>query len=391
MSDFTSQTLLGIFQSLDSKDLVKNSRVNQRWRDIIINNKPLWQFVYLPQKFFGWDSQILDLFDRRSGSCLKEVFIHSILLDSTEKSPIQPMIKTLQRSSHSLKVFYISFDCLWDPQDSSLLSDLVWTLPNLIDFRVCHTRSLPRVSLDKSILPVTGGDVEIQDSTYLNVLWMMNWERAFELANWERRFEARLPLLKSISSLSISNELFPEEWRKILEPCSKNLKHLNMTVWDEGKKDTPVELSKLEVLEINVYKSFPMWLICPQNCTLVLKRKSQNSRSSIPGELPSFSRVWLETFAGWENLTARCPELEELRIDLDYLGVNAANDLVAILNERKHSVEAEIKVDGVKMVPLKRLIIPFQCHTNAVLPELRVLVEEVINEVNTPKLLKVKV
>lgn len=141
----------------------------------------------------------------------------------------------------------------------------------------------------------------------------------------------------------------------MLQLPSQTLKHLYLNISSSGKR-THVQIINfphLKVLEMDCHSStsFPSWITIPPTSMLILTR-----RSILLSGLPSVSRLWCETFKGCNNLTNRCPLLEELRLVDPGPEQIEMKWLSPLLSMRKQNVDKKLEVDGVRMQPLKRLI-----------------------------------
>ena len=171
------------------------------------------------------------------------------------------------------------------------------------------------------------------------------------------------------------------------------LKHLYLDLPEEKKVAEVLEFPLLECLE--TYSGmlffrdgpfFPPWIKVPITSIVIC---------DCITELPSVSSIWLKTKDMPSDLGSRAPRLEELRIDFResasskfFLPVrraansnsrNPVNPVVALLDQRKKNVEELLVVEGVRMIPLKRLGICFESFSAKQIDEMRGLVEEVFD------------
>jgi len=65
--------------------------------------------------------------------------------------------------------------------------------------------------------------------------------------------------------------------------------------------------------------------------------------------------------------------------------------LLALLRARKQNVESGLEVEGVRMEPLKKLIVPFENISSEALEECRGLVGEVVDWYSEPAIWEVEV
>ena len=84
------------------------------------------------------------------------------------------------------------------------------------------------------------------------------------------------------------------------------------------------------------------------------------------------------------NLGKCCPSLRELRITgkLDDWDRRA---ILEVLQEREKQIAIGFEVAGVKMVPLKRIVLPIKYCNGGFLDEVRALVEQVVDLAEIPK------
>jgi len=69
-----SELLFVAFKWLDGNRVFKIRVVCKQWLDIIDENRAFWQFLVLEKKGdLKWNESVLELFDGKSGSALKEV------------------------------------------------------------------------------------------------------------------------------------------------------------------------------------------------------------------------------------------------------------------------------------------------------------------------------
>lgn len=79
ISGLTPEILLSIFSDLDSTQLVISRRACQKWLEIINFNKSLWQKLSWAQRQHESLVNVVEMFDERSASTLREASIHSKL------------------------------------------------------------------------------------------------------------------------------------------------------------------------------------------------------------------------------------------------------------------------------------------------------------------------
>lgn len=365
MDDLSSEILLSIFKNLNSVEMINVMPVCRKWLGIIDDNKSLWRRLILPYKENGWNPvPPLTIFDQKSESGLKQVTMKMKRLSDAELTAFREL---LERSKGTLEIIKIG-NCF-----NPFLIDLSWKCSNLIDFRIVNSNKM-RIELL--------GDLESEGdgSSKLKILWLP--ERCDIL------FTSHLLLLVNLVSLSVGGYLKFEIWRRILEVCGGNLKHLKMAVDlpDQTLQILPIELPRLKALDYDC-RTFtrladrtPYWLQAPLISFL-------RTNESFPPS-PCVSTLSHTGHPEMNQIENNYPVLVELmqtvrrgsifRPDTDW------DMLLTILQCRKINVETGMEVDGVKMILLKRVVV-FIANwsgqridvTEAKLAQLRLLVDEV--------------
>jgi len=150
-------------------------------------------------------------------------------------------------------------------------------------------------------------------------------------------------LFQTLSSLAVEQPLTHEGRRKILEPSSGTLKHLNIAIVpQEDVSINPLRLPSLQVLE-----------------------------------LEELSEIQLLFLLGWEQINSNCPCLRVLRLSGPELLGGA--ELLLALQARDKSRKAGLEIDGMKIEPLKRLVINFEGYKPEQLKQSRELVAGVVD------------
>ena len=113
----------------------------------------------------------------------------------------------------------------------------------------------------------------------------------------------------------------------------------------------PLDFLLLEVLELDAYSNpFPAWMRIPSTLKFFTETLHSN--------MPSISELWLPFSAHWERSTDSCPLLEVLRFEAeDSLDPET---LPQLLSDRRQDVRSGLETEGVEVVDLRRLIIPFE-------------------------------
>lgn len=384
MNRLSSELLLNTFKALDdNREIVKARLCCRAWSEIINENRQLWRKIDLLDIHDRWELIVLDLFDKRSQSTLVEINLRSSLLSA---SKVSHLIQVLSRSKETLKTLRLtnSFPTMpkrygepmltWLKEINEYhrlrteLSGLSSKLPHLQDSRLTSASpgSKTNVSIHKTNSRAKGR------SGCFQVLWATSYKDLLTS-------HLHLHLLDNLSSFSIATSE-SVNWSKILGPCSRGLKHLSISValGDEG---SPIlQLPSLEVLELRGGQ--PSWMITPLTCLVIL------NGTSIPVVTPNASHLWVGSLSGWENLAGGSPSLEELRIELVFTSASL-RCAVLLVRQRKGNVEADLEADGIRMRPLKKLIISFNDLKPSELQELRELVEEVVDLATVPELVEV--
>lgn len=300
----------------------------------------------------GCTQKILTLFDRKSQSTLEEV---SLLLPSSEKA----VQRTLLRSRESLRI--LRLDVQHEDQIDSDLATLVYKLPRLEDFRLTDIFEINEGEGIPFVQPR-----RMRKSNCLEILWIWSHSEVLDLNNH---------LFENLTSLSIAWVMGSSDWRKILEPPSKTLKHLDLWMENADEEHYPLAFPNLQVLEIGADPCFPSWMMAiPETSTIILLYNWPLSG------LPSITRLMVQldesTDEDWKDLDIRCPLLKELRVRNEEM--KGVKSTLSFLAKRKRNVEAQVKVDGIQMTPLKTLVVSFKLFEDF-LPQLRELVEELID------------
>lgn len=354
---------------MNSREMVNVMRVQREWLDIIDTNRALWRRLILPEKRSGWSPAIVEQFDRKSHSSLREVSMEVKYIPNGPES----IVRTLEKSKETLRIVRIQ-DVNYDSR--KILSTLSWKLPNLVDCRITDKDQ----RLVRFIQKNPNQDLEDQGSR-LRVLWSP-----------VGKLPLPLPLRQIMTGLvSLSLEYFhrPSEWMQILNEISaETLKHLVLTItilypWEEIEDTTlSIELPNLEVLEtkhVGVNQAFPSWIkLGPSFSSLICY-------NNIYSSIPSVSTLWIRELGVVRRLANSCPELVELRVmEARYLTGQNVSELIAMLKQRRRNVEEGTEIEGVKMVQLKRLLIEFSEVGSSELQEMEHLVEGVLNLSSAP-------
>lgn len=337
-------------------------RVCKEWFEVIEEHKSMWRRVRLPKRELGWNTSHLELFDRKSQSSLVEV---SMDVNLTYEPSNDLFMETLEKSKGTLRtIHFTTSKNYYDVQD---LSDLSWRLPSITDFRVTKS-DLEQVIL---IMP------EVQ--TNLKVLWI-GWSPVL--------FRSHLFLLGNLSSLNLDfwiNGDNDSSVRQILETPSATLKHLKLSFVDV-QEFPPLDFPILQVLQIQYRNGlgqpgYPSWLRIPTSSTLIIHGEIPTSV-----ELPSISKLRVDH--SLSCLANRSPLLTELRI-MKKVGYGSFYGLIKTLRQRKSNADTFKEVDGVRMIPLRCLVVELGRHDPV--QELKRLVDTIVDPKTVSKFIEIEV
>lgn len=368
--------------------MVQVMTICREWLEIIDGNKSLWRGLILPEKQGVWrpyKPSVVELFDRKSGSTLKEV---EMQIDLKSREEVDTFHELLQKSKESLRTLYLKGP---NPNIDALLSHSSWMLPNLSDCRINDGRSFVTLTEIKGMEgnPKTKDSDNFKSSANeLRLLWINN---EFAL---EEVLEQAPHRCSRLVSLSLQARIKPLAIVPILQGSSQTLKHLAINLNHHGgEAQQPAmtfQFPLLQVLEIELWLLiFPSWISIPPTCTVI--SRSQH----VITDLPPTSNLWLDSLQHVEDLAiSRNPNLVGMRIitfDTLFLRKKAIDEFNLMLRERKDNVEAGMEIEGVKMVHLKRLVFPFKHLNQYQLLQLRELVDEVVELTSAERIIEVEV
>jgi len=367
INDFLpSEILIFVFKWLNFEFVVVTRLVCRQWLQVIDESKSFWRIVELLEDSLQGHQSVIKQFDVKSDSTLKEVSIelNDDSDDYTYANSLQKFSTTLKKSSESLHKFCVQVAKQRSEDSNGLLEPLLQTLlpdlPRLEECRVLQEIQRYKVRVKREAAAKrTDGTQE----RHLQILWLPS---LFELPSDHPK------LLKSLRSLQVEKYYRHEEWRRILVQPSKTLRHLSIRIEKgRGERIEPLHFPCLEVLDVlELGNGFPNWMSVP----LKLKLTTGSVYSRMPS---SVSNLWVSHLRNYIYLTFRCPKLEVLRYDGN--GLEAyATDLEQLLLERRDNVEKGLKVEGIKMEPLKRLLIPCDNFALETVGRFRNLVGEVV-------------
>lgn len=302
--------------------------------EIIDEHKSFWRTLHLPEDSLRkWDHSILELFDRKSGSTLKDV---DIGVEVGEEHQAQ-IIRTLKKSKAHLKHLFLK------TKTSIGLEDLLVYFSAVESLRLPRLRDASKVRLRRRPNKRDSREEGSTASSPLKVLW-------YGTNQWILVINS--PKFENSVSLDSGAFLTASEWREFLEGPSRNLKHLKLGFKsrdDEDHSGVPtLYFPSLEVLELYDAGDFPLWLLIPESTKLIAHSGVVN--------IPSISEFWSWTPVSHRNdITNRLPNLDTLCLGY----VCDLKDVVEMLTGRKANFEAGLQVDGVKMEMMKTLVVPF--------------------------------
>lgn len=103
------------------------------------------------------------------------------------------------------------------------------------------------------------------------------------------------------------------------------------------------------------------------------------------------SSLWIEDLRSVKSMSANSPKSQDLKVDLDPSQPLELDPLFDMLNQRKDNVEARLDVDGIKMEPLKKLIVPFDRLAVRDVNKVEGLVEMMVDLALEPKFWEVEI
>lgn len=368
--DLPSDVLLDVFKTLNSQDMVKMERVSRKWYDVIEENKSLWRRLILPSGKHGWDLPIFERFDEKSESGLVEI---SLEVGFEEEEEVIPFVELLEKSKKTLQVISIT-QVLYSDKIDSILSELSWKLPNLVDFRLLDTKH------PLGCILLTGQQKQVDKpqtndgSSRLKVLWLV------ELGTL---FESHPQIFRNLKSLHLVSQVDTEDLRRILESSSKTIKHLSIGTRNLPPLQLPpLELSRLELLQLrsSCGTEYPSWMKIPRSSTIQIHNfNSSPWVSSLSTSEPGLILVMVE----------RCPTLSVLRVIPNVCAWSTGSkwvcdELIPVLRKRNEDAEAGLERNGIRVVKLKTLIIGFKEVGPEAVDQLKGLVKDVVDLNDVP-------
>lgn len=353
--------------------MVKAKRVCKDWQEIIDANSELWKALILPEREDGWGLEPIELFDEKSKSNL-----HQVTMPIRKEIDNEAFIGLLERSKTSLRFLEIGSD---SRVQRKRIGNEVWTFPKLVECKVLDSAKfgsdceLPPLKKEKG-----AAHQDHDDSSPLKVLWI--WD-------WRIPDDSELHHLDNLDSLLTTAVGTSSEWRKVLAKSSRTLQQLCFFLKppeeeEEDAEVTPLEFLQLEFLTVSHYYGsfalpFPAWIEPSSRTTL--------SCSMLQESLPSVSKLWITFLRNLELLHTRLPHLVELRLEIseDDVDPQEQDALLSAVRQRQRNVESRMEVEGVKMLKLKSIILPFKWFKLKVLSGLAWVVDEVVDSATVPE------
>lgn len=355
--------------------MVSARRTCRQYLDVIDGSQRNWRSLILKEVMDDYDPSILDQFDRRSQSTMVEVTFKTLELETKDKNHL---VKSLLRSKYTLQTLNIDDQYGEYHSDENFLP--IEQFPNLVDCRVLNTKRYCSTEVQLKVIEKQSG----KRTKGLQVLW------AFNLPSTDQG----LDFCRNLSSLFVVCGTTSTKWSKLLGRCSRTLKHLGIHIFDPTAfgKVSPLDLTCLEVMELR-YTSpradFLSSFRIASTCKVI-------SRAKIPSRLPSISELWTGScVSDWEPLERFCPSLEILRIDSvgkkGDLGNMDASSLLLSLRRRRENSKAGLEVNGIKMRPIRKLVVPFQKLPSWEAEGLKMEVKELVDSETLPFELEVEI
>lgn len=322
---------------------------------------------------YEWNRNVMERFDERSKSTIQDVFIGFGIqipdeMKGEAKEQLNHDLQVLQRSKTTLERLIISAEniALEDPTE---VFELIKKFPNLKIFKsstrahsvaaLVHSRTRER-SLTKD---------QEADGASLRALWS---------GSAPRDFGAYDAIFNNVASLEIGERYSSLHWRRLLELPSQTLKHLKFYIFDHQETEPSdiktINFPNLQLLEFGTNNAvFPYWFNVPPTLILVLK-----PRNEVPSRLPNIEevRLDLQETNDFSNLGSQCPLLKELRFG-EWLFFSRRDGILSLLRKRAENVEAGFELGGVKMIPLKKVVLSFR--KTKLSRKVKTLVEEVVD------------
>lgn len=349
--------------------MVKTKRVCKDWQEIIDDNSELWKALILPaREDDGWGIEPLKLFDEKSKSNL-----HQVTMPIEKELDNNAFIELLVKSKRSLRFLEIGSE---DRDQRKRITHRVWTFPKLVECKVMDHGNF-RSDLGMPPLKKEGraghqDHDRDSDSSPLKVLWMLEWN----LPN-----DSELYHLDNMVSLLTTAVGTSSEWRKALAKSSRTLQHLCFFLKPSEEEDeevAPLEFPQLQFLTAEPFcgsyvSNFPSWIRPSSRATLSCSMPQESS--------PSVSKLRITFLRNLELLHTRFPHLVELRLALaqDDVDPQEQDDLLSTIRQRQRNAEVGMEVEGVKMLQLETIVLPFKLVKPELLSEMRSLVDEVVD------------
>lgn len=358
ISKLVSEILLLIFLHLDLNQLVVCRRVNKHLLEVIDNNQLLW-------KIFEWIQQdqesfkpALDMFNEKSQSSLRKVLIQD---QHSKKEDLLHLMQVLEKSKKSLEEVTIKVSRYEEihhqvleklTTSSSLRSLVLWEWK----FEWYRIR-FPLARLVPSTSQVKKSPVPHQ----LQLLWIVDG-----IAKMDSKH------LKSFISFALCRSLSSQKGLELIGNFSESLMHLrisfNDNYIDNGSSPVPLFCPNLICLEGWFSSGVSSFFHAPRLRILVLEVVAE------PGDLgvvpPLVEEIWLRSryvslneVEDWNPLLRLCPRLKVLKLMEGFVFYPSNEPLIftgiiEMLETRSKMVRDEKEIDGIKIMPLQKLVLP---------------------------------
>ena len=229
------EALFSIFKCLVSNQVSRLRVVCKSWKEIIDENRPFWQLLVTGRKeSLEWNQSVLNLFDEKSSSTLKEVFLwlktreRVDFLIEEEGVDFSQLLSTLQKSKKTPQRLFLS---RLNVDGIRLSERFIPHLPefaSLIDLRLCKSMNVHLSRLSQSPERVAGE----QSSSPLRILWTATLPGSTQFQS---------DICQNLSFLVLENARSHSDWRRILSRPAQTLKHLSLELRGSSEGIVPLQ------------------------------------------------------------------------------------------------------------------------------------------------------
>lgn len=280
------------------------------------------------------------------------------------------LMPVLNQSRNTLKQVTLHlFIC---PRDLDQLPELLSTASSLKRFIIWDTE-LPLSRLVPSNRKVSTSS-DRSSKSGLELLWVCCYTQNVPQVDNKG--------LKSLLSFSQAWEEGAEVCRALLVNFSETIIHLKMSIGNY-RSDTmaPIVCPRLKVLEGYVLMGVSAFFDAQNLEIIVLRHVGGDDLELLPSSL---EEIWLMEGSHnvrWEPLLRSCPKLKILKMTEKFLSdiIDPLPELLEFLEEKKIIAQDGKIIDGVKMIPLQKLILPTPLLSRKQLNRAREGVEEVVD------------